>query len=341
MFIVSLGLLLWRWNDLRSNTQIPSLFSREGAFLVNNLLFIAIFLICLVGILFPIVSELLTGQKVTVGPPFYESATGPLFALLVILMGIVPLTMWGATAARKLGRSLLVPALIALAAPVVALILGTINWVALLSIWFVFFAMTVTVMDTIKSIRLRSRIHNESGWKSFNNLVRHNRRRYGGYIIHIGIALMALGIIGIEMFQSTTQGMVAEGESLHLSGYTFTYEKLDIQDTPDGRNVATASILISRNRRELGRVYPGSDYYYYSQQSVTRPGIRSTLGEDLYVVLVDWLEINSEGATFKVFYNPLINWLWIGTAVLILGTLVALWPVRDRRTKTVISEVKA
>jgi cytochrome c-type biogenesis protein CcmF len=125
--------------------------------------------------------------------------------------------------------------------------------------------------------------------------------------------------------------MVAEGESLQLSGYTFTYEKLELQDTPDGRNIAQASILISRDGREVGRVYPGSDYYYYSQQSVTRPGIHSTLSEDLYIVLVDWLEITAEGATFKVFRNPLINWLWIGTVVLILGTLVALWPSRERR----------
>ena len=142
---------------------------------------------------------------------------------------------------------------------------------------------------------------------------------------------MGLGIIGIEMFQTTTQGMVAEGESLNLSGYTFTYEKLSVADTPDGRNVATASILISRNGKELERVHPGSDYYYASQQSVTKPGIRSTLGEDLYIILVDWMEITSEGATFKIFFNPLINWLWIGSFILMLGTLVALWPGREHR----------
>jgi cytochrome c-type biogenesis protein CcmF len=331
MFLISLGLLLWRWNDLGSAYQIRSFFSKEGAFVLNNLLFVAIFLICLIGILFPIVSELVTGQKVTVGPPFYESATGPLFALLLLLMGVVPLTVWGAATASSLGRNIWLPAALALAAPGVALFLGATSWIALLSIWFVFFAVIATLMDTLKSIRLRSRVHKESGWQSFNNLVRHNRRRYGGYLIHIGVALMGLGIIGIEMFQTTTQGMVAEGESLQLSGYTFTYEKLELQDTPDGRNIAQASILISRDGREVGRVYPGSDYYYYSQQSVTRPGIHSTLSEDLYIVLVDWLEITAEGATFKVFRNPLINWLWIGTVVLILGTLVALWPSRERR----------
>lgn len=334
MFVFSLGLLLWRWSDLSSSYQIKSLFSKESAFLINNLLFFAIFLICLIGILFPIVSELFTGQKVTVGPPFYKSATGPLFALLLLLMGVVPLTMWGATTARSLETIVWKLALIALAAPVIALILGVTRWIALLTIWLIFFAILATLFDTINSIRLRSRIHKETTWKAVNNLVRHNRRRYGGYLIHLGVALMGLGIIGIEMFQTTTQGMVAEGESLNLSGYTFTYEKLTVADTPDGRNVATASILISRDGKELERVYPGSDYYYASQQSVTKPGVRSTLGEDLYIILVDWLEITSEGATFKVFRNPLINWLWIGSAILMLGTLVALWPGREARNAT-------
>jgi len=334
MFVFSLGLLLWRWSDLSSSYQIKSLFSKESAFLINNLLFFAIFLICLIGILFPIVSELFTGQKVTVGPPFYKSATGPLFALLLLLMGVVPLTMWGATTARSLETIVWKLALIALAAPVIALILGVTRWIALLTIWLIFFAILATLFDTINSIRLRSRIHKETTWKAVNNLVRHNRRRYGGYLIHLGVALMGLGIIGIEMFQTTTQGMVAEGESLNLSGYTFTYEKLTVADTPDGRNVATASILISRDGKELERVYPGSDYYYASQQSVTKPGLRSTLGEDLYIILVDWLEITSEGATFKVFRNPLINWLWIGSAILMLGTLVALWPGREARNAT-------
>jgi cytochrome c-type biogenesis protein CcmF len=256
-------------------------------------------------------------------------------------MGVVPLTMWGASTAGSLAKPIWIPAMIALAATVIALMLGLTSWVAPLSICFVFFAVIATLMDTFKSILLRARTHSESGWKAFGSLVRHNRRRYGGYLIHIGVALMGLGIIGIEMFQTTTQGMVAEGESLQLSGYTFTYEELEIYDTPDGRNIATASILISRNGRELGRVFPGSDYYYYAQQSVTKPGIRSTLSEDLYIVLVDWLEITSEGANFKVFRNPLINWLWIGTAVLILGTLVALWPVRERKPRLTSEEVQA
>jgi cytochrome c-type biogenesis protein CcmF len=331
MFIASLGLLLYRWSDLRSSQQVNSFFSRESAFLFNNLLFIAIFLICLTGVLFPIFSELITDQKVTVGPPFYASATGPLFALLLLLMGIVPLTVWGVTSARSLGRHLWKPALMALAAPLTSLFLGVHKWTALVVVWLVFFAICATLMDTFKALRLRTSSRQESGWKAFAALVSHDRRRYGGYLIHIGIALMALGIIGIEFFQTTTQGMIAAGETLHLSGYTFTYEKLDVFDTADGRNSALASVLISKEGRELKRVYPGSDSHYASQQSVTLPAVRSTLADDLYVILVDWQPITAEGATFKIFRNPLINWLWIGSGILVLGTLVALWPADERK----------
>ncbi|MBP9041239.1 MAG: hypothetical protein KBF64_05630, partial [Anaerolineaceae bacterium] len=159
-----------------------------------------------------------------------------------------------------------------------------------------------------------------------------NRRRYGGYIIHLGVALMGLGIIGIEFFQTQTQAMLKQGESLDLSGYTITYRDLQITDTPDGRNVAKAEISISRDNQELKVVYPRIDYYYDSEQAVTIPGLRTTLADDLYIILVDWEPVTSEGATIKVFRNPLMNWFWIGSIVAVIGTLLALWPSTIRKS---------
>ncbi|MBP7092230.1 MAG: hypothetical protein KBA59_04970, partial [Anaerolineaceae bacterium] len=205
------------------------------------------------------------------------------------------------------------------------------NWFALLAVWLVTLAIFTTVLDTYRTVTLRASNRQEPVRQAFGTLVRRFSRRYGGYLIHIGVALMALGIIGIEFFQTTTQGMLAAGETLSLSGYTFTYEKLEVTDNADGRNSARASVMIKRDNRELKRVFPGSDTYYVSQQSVTLPGVRSTLVDDLYVILVDWQPISSEGATFKIYRNPLINWLWIGSGVLVFGTLVALWPTTRRK----------
>jgi cytochrome c-type biogenesis protein CcmF len=329
MFILSLGLLLYRWSSLSSSYQIRSFFSRESAFLFNNLLFMAIFLICLLGVLFPIFSELFTGQKVTVGPPFYKSATGPLFGLLFLLMGIVPLTAWRTSTAKNLGRSIWKPAVVSLLFPVFALIANVHQFSALFAIWLVGFVICVTLYDYGRSIRFRASHQSESIWNAFITLTRRNRRRYGGYIIHLGVVLMGLGIIGIEFFQSQTQATIKVGESISLSGYNFTFNNLEVFDTSDGRNIARADIQISMNGRNLKLVSPRSDYYYESQQSVTIPGLRSTLADDLYVVLVDWETITLDSVTFKIFRNPLISWLWLGSIVLVVGTLVALWPATE------------
>jgi len=142
---------------------------------------------------------------------------------------------------------------------------------------------------------------------------------------------MGLGIIGIEFFQSETQATLAPEQSIDFAGYNLTYKGLSVQDNVEGREAARAYIDVSKGSRNLGTITPRHDFYYSAEQTVTLPGLRSTLNDDLYIILVDWMPISSDGATFKIFHNPLINWLWIGSIVLMLGTLVALWPDADRK----------
>lgn len=338
VFLASLVLLLYRWSSLGSEYQIQSFFSRESLFLFNNLLFLAIFLVCLTGVLFPIFSELFTGQQVTVGPPFYKSSTGPLFGLLFLLMGIVPLSVWGTSTARRLSRELWKPALASLMFPIAALVFGVSKWTGVLAIWLVGLVIFVTVFDYARSVKVSAENNHESRWKAFNRLTSRNRRRYGGYIIHIGVVLMGLGIIGIEFFQTETQATIKPGETLEFAGYQLTYNGLEVEENVQGREVAQAFVRVARGTRDLGEIIPRHDYYYEQQQSVTIPGLRSTLKDDLYMILVDWMPISSDGATFKIFHNPLVTWLWIGSVVLLLGTVVALWP--DREKKGVVERSK-
>jgi cytochrome c-type biogenesis protein CcmF len=156
-----------------------------------------------------------------------------------------------------------------------------------------------------------------------------NRRRYGGYIIHLGVVLMAFGIIGIELFQTETQGALAQGEQLTLGRYVMVYDGVNQWDTNDGRNVTRAMVSVFRDGRRLGELYPRRDYYYASQQPMTIPGVRSTLEDDFYVILVSWEPIGSQSATFKIYHNPLVNFVWMGGLIFILGTLVAAWPDRE------------
>jgi cytochrome c-type biogenesis protein CcmF len=148
-------------------------------------------------------------------------------------------------------------------------------------------------------------------------------------VIHLGVVVMAFGIIGIEMFQTQTQGTVAVGEQLTLGRYVMIYDSLAQWDTPDDRNVARAVVSVYRNGRYVGELHPRRDYYYASQQQMTIPGVRSTLEDDFYVLLVGWEPIAAEGATFKIYHNPLVNFVWLGGLVFIFGTMVAAWPERE------------
>jgi cytochrome c-type biogenesis protein CcmF len=326
---VSIGYLLYRWNDLRSENQLQSWLSREALFLVNNLLFLGIFIIVFWGTNFPLISELFTGQKVTVGPPFYERATGPLWLLLLLLMGIAPLSAWSLSTLRTLGRAAWKPAIAAFLILVAVFITGVHNPAALLAFALVAFVACVTLYEYGRAVVARSHSLNENLLASFWHLAGKNRRRYGGYIIHLGVVLMALGVIGIEMFQTETQGALTPGQSLTLGQYSVTYDSLAQFDVADGRNVARAVMSITKNGQSIGEVYPRRDFFYDSQQPMTIPGVRSTMEDDLYVVLVDWQPISTQMATFKVFHNPLVNWLWLGGLVFIVGAMVAAWPGKE------------
>ena len=328
-FTVSVSLLLKRWNELQANTHMTSLLSRESLFLLNNLLFIGILVVCFWGVIFPLVSELITGQKVTVGPPFYERATGPLFAGLMLLMGIAPLSAWRYSTIKTLGRAVWKPFLVSLLVGLIVFIGGIRNWIALLGFWLVVFVASVTLVEFWRAAHARTKRFGETLTVALWKLAGRNRRRYGGYIIHLGVIFMALGIIGIEIFQTETQGTIPVGGEMKLGAYSMTYDALDIFDAPDGKNVARAVVSLYKNDKFVGKLYPRRDFYYDSQQPMTIPGLRSTMEDDFYVILVDWLPISSQGATFKIYHNPLVSWLWLGAWVLIFGTLIAAWPEKE------------
>lgn len=329
-FVVSLGLLLYRWNQLKEEGELASIFSRESLFLVNNLLFIGILIVCFWGVLFPLISELVTGQKITVGPPFYQRATGPLWLGVVLLMGIAPLSAWGASSYKSIGRAIWKPVLVSLIGPIAAYLNGIREPVALLAFWVFAAAACITLFEYGRSTLARAKITDENLLTAFWHLGGKNHRRYGGYIIHLGIVLMALGVVGIEMYQTQTQGTISPGGSLTLDQYQVKFISLASFDTSDNRNVARAVVDVYKNGQKVDELYPRRDYYYDSDQPMTIPGLRSTLDDDLYIILADWQPISAQGATFKVFHNPLVGWLWIGGLVFLFGTLVAMWPDQKR-----------
>jgi cytochrome c-type biogenesis protein CcmF len=301
----------------------------------NNLLFIGILIECFWGVVYPLFSEIFTGQKVTFGPSWYERVTGPLFAGLLLLMGVAPLAAWRHSTTKTLGKAIWKPFLASLLVVIALLIGGMRAWGALIGFWLASLVAFVTLDEYARGAWARHRRSGENVPLALWRLAGLNRRRYGGYIIHLGVVLMAIGVLGIEIFQSQTQGTVPQGGQLALGDYTVTYKSLAVFDTPDGRNVARAEVLVNKNGKLLAELHPRRDYYYEAQQPMTIPGLRSTMEEDIYVLLVDWNPITAQGATFKIYRNPLVNWLWLGGLVFILGTLIAAWPDPEPETQSI------
>ncbi len=373
-FVISAGLLIYRWADLNSEAQMTSMLSREALFLLNNFLFIIIDAICFWGVHAPIIYPLITGEKLTMGPEWYEQTTGPFFAALVLLMGVAPLSAWGYLKIRSFRQAQWIALLTAIASAGILYFTGLHDWVMLIlfgigafalviaisefrrTIWpsvaitfgilvvlFAFgvrswqqligfgvvsIAATITLHEYWRAISARARAQNENFFIALWRLFSRNRRRYGGYLIHLSIVLMAIGIIGIGMFQTQTQRSLAVGQSVELDGYTVRYDSLAQFPYEDGRYVTRAVMSIFKDGQYLGELHPRVDTYP-SGETMTIPGLRSTLLDDLYIVLVNWEGVTSQVAPFRVYHNPLVNWLWIGALLLILGSFIAAWPDQE------------
>ncbi|MBI5351101.1 MAG: heme lyase CcmF/NrfE family subunit [Chloroflexi bacterium] len=332
--IGSIALVIYRWPTLRGETEMKSMLSREALFLLNNLLFISVLVICFVGVIFPLVSELLTGQKVTVGPPFYERATAPIFASLMFLMGVAPLSAWGNSTVKTLGRAMWKSAVLAGIVTVALFFTFTRNYIALAGFFLVALVLSVTLQEFWRGVRARQRAQNESFFTSLVRLMGRNRRRYGGYIIHISMMLMAIGILGIELFQTETQGTLAAGESTKIAEYNLVFKDVASWDNNDLEvNFTRATIQVYKGDQYIIDLHPRKDMYF-SGQPMSIPGVYSNLQDDLYILLVDWQPISSTAATFKIFVNPLVNWLWLGSVLFLLGIIFTAWPDRDPAEET-------
>jgi cytochrome c-type biogenesis protein CcmF len=323
--IASVWMLLRRLDDLRSENRLESLFSREAAFLYNNLLFMTLTLSVFIGTVFPMVSELLTGDKITVGPEWFNRVTAPQFALLVLLMGVAPLFAWRKQSVERLGRSLWWPFAIAVAVAAVLFATGMHRPGALLGFWLVTFVAITTVWEYVRGVIARRRAQKESWPVALWRITGRNRRRYGGYMIHLGVVCMALGIIGTTIFQQETQGTLARGQSMDLGGFRVTYNQLRNRMGAADLAIVEADLTLSRNGRTLRTLVPRREIYQDSGQTMTIPATRSTFGEDFYVILAGW-DTSGSTATLKIYVNPLINWLWLGGFVFAFGTMIAVWP---------------
>lgn len=334
-----LWLLFTRLPLLRAEQPIDSVMSREAAFLANNWLFAGIAFATLWGTFFPMFSEILTGEKISVAAPFFNRVNGPLFLLLVILMGIGPLMAWRHTSAEALKRQFIAPVVVMLLIGALAWVIGR-NTFAAIGLGVLAFAFTTIVQEYVRGIMARHGTTNENYLAAMGNLWRRNGRRYGGYIVHLGIVCIGVAIVGNEFYQQTTNATLAPGETVQIAGYELKYTGLQEEQVANRVETgANIEIYDVRSGKQIGSVLPMRNFYPRTpDQPTSEVGLRMSLIQDIYVVLNGWEEGGST-ATISIFINPLTSWIWIGGIVLILGTLICTWPHPSRKRSETLHSV--
>lgn len=328
VFIASFWLIFDRLDMLKGNREFESFVSKESSFLLNNLVLVGMAFTTFFGTVYPLIGQVFTGTRPTVSIPYFDKVNAPLGLLLVILMGICPLIAWRQSSLKNLRRNFLIPLGGALVLAILAYILGIRKIYALVTFTTVFFVILSTLSEFVKGTLVRVKMTGENPVTALGRLMVRNRRRYGGYIIHLGLILLVTGIIGSHTYNIIEQKTVTPGQNIKVADYNITYN--NIAERKEGNNDAVyVDVTAEKDGKLLGNLEPEKVFYPTDPQPATRVAIRGSLMEDLYLILADW-GTNGQ-ATLKVLINPLVAWLWIGGYLMVAGTLFALWPGRGAR----------
>jgi cytochrome c-type biogenesis protein CcmF len=329
VLIAAGGLLVWRLPELRTHATVESFLSREAAFLFNNLVLVGIAFAVFWGTIFPVLSEWVRGVKITVGPPFFNRVNAPLGLVLLFLAGVGPVIAWRRASPRNLRRAFAAPVAGALVAAV-ALAVARVppGWA------FATFVLGAFVLGTVaqefwRGVRARQAMLHESAPRALSRLVGKNRRRYGGYLVHVGVVSIFVGIAASSAFRLEAQQTLRAGEEMDAGRFRLRFERITTADDPH-MSRAAAVVSVWRNGRQIGTLEPEKRFYKKPQQPTTEVAMRSTLTEDLYLVLGSY-DPPSGLATIQAYVNPLVAWLWIGGFIMGLGTVVTMWPSAAER----------
>jgi cytochrome c-type biogenesis protein CcmF len=335
----SLTLLAARGDKLRSEGTLDSVVSRESAFLMNNVFLVGACFTVFLGTIFPLLAEAVRGVKVSVGAPFFNAVAVPLGLGLLLLMGIGPLIAWRRASYEQLRRHFLWPGVAGLAAAALLFALGVRGWSALSAFGLGTFVAAVVVGEFVRVARARAASTGERFWTALGEVASRNQRRYGGLIIHLGIVCIAVGITASFGFQKAHEVSLAPGEAVEFEGYRIRYLEVAADQQPH-RFVLGARLDVTRGDERLGDFVPAKNFFEGRQDPTTTVAIRSTLKEDLYLILGDVAPDGSH-VTLRVLVNPLVMWIWIGGVVLSLGTLLSVLPERQTVPVPVARPVRA
>jgi cytochrome c-type biogenesis protein CcmF len=329
-FLVFLGIVLLasvlllglRTHLLEAEGEFQSLLSRDAVFVGNNLLFVSFTLTVLIGTTFPLIKEALLDEKVSVGEPYFNSMVVPIAVAIVFLMGVGPALPWGRATPGEAARRLRTPLIAGILLAGVGIGLGARDFWPALTLFVSGFAAMVSFREMAEPVVALQRRHSLPLGAACARAFRRGRRRYGGHVVHIGVALMAVSIAVSSAYQVQSEAVINRGESMTVGDYKLTFEGVDHRNEPH-RQVVAASIRVSHKGVPLGHLEPAM--IRYPTQTVGTPAVLSRIGEDLYLSA---MQIDDKGSYvgIRAYINPMVYWVWIAAGVMVLGCLISLWP---------------
>jgi cytochrome c-type biogenesis protein CcmF len=325
--LASLALLAWRWDALAAEGELDSVVSRESAFLLNNVLLVAATFTVFFGTVFPLLSEAVRGVKVSVGAPFFNQVNVPLFLGLIFLMGVGPLIAWRRASRDNLRRNFLWPIVVGVVSAAVFFAVGVRSTLAVLTLALTVFVTATVTVDFVRSTRARLRMGEGLLTAMGGLLVRHNRR-YGGFAIHLGILVIAVGVTGSQAWSLHREATLKKGEAVELASYTFRFDGLAARDAGN-HFLVESTFKVTNGNVAAYELRPAKKFYPQEQSPIAHVDYRLGWVDDLYLVLGDF-ERDGSQATVKVQVNRMVSWIWIGGVVLTLGTVLAILPDRKK-----------
>lgn len=323
------GLIAARSWRLRSEGRFDAALSRESAFLGNNLVLLALTFVILLGTIFPLAVEAITGRQSSVGGPYFDQTTIPLFLLLLFLMGVGPLLPWRRGTAEQLRRRVAVPAAAAAVVMAGAALLGMRSLAGVLGFGLAAFVAVANGDEIVRGVRSYARATGSGAAASVVGVTTRNRRLYGGLVAHVGMAIAAAAVVASAVLLTQVEVALTTGQQARFAGYVLTYDGQRTVREPQ-RTVLVADLTVSRDGQVVGSVHPSLNLYPGASEPIGTPSVRYGAFADLYTSVIGF-EGNGGRATFRFFDEHGVLWLWVGGAVIALGGVLAAWPSRRRR----------
>jgi len=329
----ALTLLVWRLPQLIGGGRPSGTVSRESAFLFNNVLFLGLTFAILFGTLLPLLVGATSGDTISVGAPWFNTVTAPIFIALLFLMGVGPALPWGTASWATVRERFTIPLLAAVLVTAAALALGLRNAGSVGTLGLAIFVGGVMVDEVRRGALARARSRDEDPATAFWRLTTRNRRRYGGYTVHLGVLVMAVAVAvssGLAIDRTVT---VEPGETARIGAYEITHQRLVVEPLADDARVIETRAEITYAGPQSGSLGTALRDYPNSPTAIATPAVRTSLAEDLYVTLLA-SDPETGAVTLHVFVNPLVVWIWIGGAIVGIGSAFAIWPERRARPVT-------